>query len=218
MHRLIDLSCKPKKAFHLVRLNLDAKQDISWWLGCLDIFNGTCKFRCDLSLPSYVYATDACESGGGGFWMDDWFYVNWQEDIPELVGAHINQLELAAVVIALMRWGPTLAGTHVRIRSDNMATVAAVNKSTSRSPTLMPWVRELFWLGVKYDITLSCVHIPGVENYVADRISRLNCISDAMDARLILSNFSNSMVFCKDHMTYQAFICLQGCWTEALAI
>jgi hypothetical protein len=58
----------------------------------------------------------------------------------------------------------------VRIRSDNVATVSALTSSTSRSVNMMPWVREIFWLGVRFDITITSRHIPGIENMMADRI------------------------------------------------
>jgi hypothetical protein len=101
MRRLIDLSCKPKESFHYVRLSVDAKQDLSWWIKCLSFFNGTCRFRCDIPLPNYCFSTDACSTGAGGFFGDDWYHVNWVLDCPELVGHHINELELVAVLIAL---------------------------------------------------------------------------------------------------------------------
>jgi hypothetical protein len=212
MRRLIDLSCKPRESFHYVRLNMAAKQDLSWWIECLSLFNGTCKFRCDVPLPNYCFSTDACLTGGGAFFGADWFHVNWLMDCPELHGRHINELELATVVIALLRWGPQLEGSHVRVRSDNMATVAALNNSTSRGASLMPWVRELFWLGVRYDITITSSFIPGVENLLADRLSRLDSLNAAADARVILADFSNREVMCKTHITYPTFLYLQSVW------
>jgi hypothetical protein len=181
-----------------------------------ELFHGNCPFKCDIPSPAHFLVTDACESGGGGFYLNDWFYENWLIDYPEKVGAHINELELFTVVLALRRWGPHLAGEHVRIRSDNSATVAALNKTTSRSATLMVYIREIFWLAVANNITISCVHIPGRVNYVADRISRLNEFSLAMDARLLLANFSPAVVTVKHHMSWSAFVYLQELWTQSL--
>ena len=216
MRRLIDLSCVPKQPYHFVRLGSEAKLDLSWWIKGLALFHGSCGFKCDLPLPRFCFATDACPTGGGGFLGTDWFYVNWELDCPELVGSHINELELATVFIALSRWGSKLSGTHVRIRSDNMATVSALNKSTTRGPALMPWVREIFWLCVRYDITITSRHIPGIENILADRVSRLDSIREAMDARVILANFTGNLVFCNSHMTYLSFVSLQAKWIRDL--
>ena len=109
-----------------------------------------------------------------------------------------------------------LSGSHIRIRSDNIATMSAVNKSTSRSRALMPYIRCIFWLCVKFDVMLTCVYIPGSENLLSDRISRLNSVPEAMDARLLLSGFSPQLVFCNGHMSLSTFIYLQESWTLAL--
>jgi hypothetical protein len=197
-------------------LTREARLDLSWWIECFEIFHGSCAFKCDFPLPNYCFATDACPSGGGGFCGIDWFHVNWHLDYPEFEMSHINVLELLTVVVALKRWGPVLAGNHVRIRSDNTATVAALNKSTSRSSLLMPLVREIFWLCVEFDVALSCVYIPGKENILADRLSRMHNYEDAMDARLLLANFSDNLVMCVNQMSIKTFLYLQGIWTLGL--
>jgi hypothetical protein len=162
---------------------------LSWWMGCFEVFHGSCPFKCDVPLPSYHFATDACEEGGGGFLLTDWFYANWELDYPEMKGRHINELELFSVVLSLRRWGPSLTNCHVRVRSDNSATVAALNNTTSRSAALMPHVRDIFWLCVANNIHVTCVYIPGRVNYLADRVSRLTNFNSAMDACLLLANF-----------------------------
>ena len=96
-----------------------------------------------------------------------------------------------------------------------MATVAALNKSTSRSTALMPHIQEIFWLSVRYDLTISSVHIPGVVNILADRLSRLSSLSEAFDARLLLAGFSNSIVACRGHISSVSFLYLQEVWIQA---
>jgi hypothetical protein len=181
-------------------------------VGCFGIFNGTCGFRCDIPMPTFLFATDACETGGGGFLAHDWFYTAWVKDIPEVLNRNINELELLTVFLALKRWGPVSQHQHVCIRSDNMATVSALNKSTSRSVVLMPWVREIFWVSVEFDVTITSRHIPGIDNVLADRISRLDSMIEAREARLILANFSNAAVSCENHMSMESFVYLQEAW------
>jgi hypothetical protein len=172
----------------------------------------------DIPLPSYTFATDACESGGGAYFLSDWFYMSWVNDCPELIDCHITVLELYTVYLALSRWGEFLCNAHVCIRSDCMSAVAALNKSTSRSKNLMPIVREIFWLSVKFNITISSSHIAGKLNVLSDRISRLDNICAASDARLLLANFSWATVTCKDHMSIATFLWLQVAWRESLKI
>ena len=51
-------------------------------------------------------------------------------------------------MLSLIRWGELLAGSTVIIRSDNIYTVSALNKSTSWSTEIMLLVRQIFWLCV----------------------------------------------------------------------
>ena len=178
----------------------------------MESFHGSCHFSCDELLPTHCFASDASLVGGGAHYLSDWFYTNWERDYPRICGSHINELKLFTVVLALRCWGPELENQHVRVRSDNVVTVSALNKPTSRSPVLMPHVKEIFWLCVKYNVYLSCVHIPGVENLLADRISRLVELDKAFDARLLLANFSATFVTCIGHMSLDSFLYLQEAW------
>ena len=152
--------------------------------------------------------------GGAGHCGLDWFYVNWSIDFPLLPADNINLLELQSVMIAVRRWGHTWCGKHLRVVSDNVATVAAVNNSTSRSEQLMPIVRELFWSSVEHSFRLSAIHIPGKDNLLSDRLSRLHDSSAALDARYLLTLNNFDIVVCKNHLTWDAFVSLQSHWLE----
>jgi hypothetical protein len=213
---LLDLITKLKESHHHVRISIMAREDLLWWDKCFDHFHGKTPFSIDVPLPSFTFATDACERGGGAYFMNDWFYVSWSQDIPELCESHISVLELYTVYLSLKCWGPLLADSHVCVRSDSMSAVAALNKSTSRSKQLMPIVRENFWLSVRYNITVSSTHISGKLNVLSDRISRMDNLWSAMQARFILANFSPFFVVCKGHMTNIAFVWLQEEWIAHL--
>jgi hypothetical protein len=218
MRSLFNLLLKVRESYHYVRISAEARADLLWWIEGLDRFNGTCSFKCDIPAPLFSFATDACDLGGGGYLDGDWFFAAWLSDYPELAESHINEKELFAVVLALRRWGSALHRTHVRIRSDNSATIAALNKSTSRSVSLMPHIREIFWLCVYYDIAVTAVFIPGKFNTVADRISRLMSYADACDARLLLAGFTNALVVCSRNMSLTTFLLLQIIWTRTMRV
>jgi hypothetical protein len=57
-------------------------------------FNGTVLFKSPL--PSHALSTDACTTGGAGFFMGDWFYSNWELDNPGFESEHINVKEVFA--------------------------------------------------------------------------------------------------------------------------
>ena len=192
--------------------------DILWWDHALIQFHGFSPFINDIPLPSFAYASDACLSGGAPHFNSDWFYTSWRWDHPEIVDKHINVLELKTVLESAKRWGPLWSGLHILVRSDNSATVAAVNKGTSRSEELLSLVQEIFWLSVKYNFKLSARFIPGQANVLADRLSRLDSVAEAHEARLFLTNFSQEIVPCRSHMTPISFIYLQDCWNRACKV
>jgi hypothetical protein len=142
--------------------------------------------------------------------------VNWGVDCPSYAESHINVLELLTVKLAIQRWGEALRGTRFIVRTDNTATMAALNKGTSRSRGMMPIVRDIFWMSVKYDFQVFSVFLKGSENILADRISRLTDFECACHARQILAMFENCEVYCNGHMSIETYTMLQGRWTEVL--
>jgi hypothetical protein len=127
-------------------------------------------------------------------------------------------LELKTVLESAKHWGSCWLCMHVQVRSDNMATVAAINKGTSRSEDLLSVIQEMFWLSVKLNFRLTASHIPGKINILADRLSRLHLLPEAHEARLLLANFSQDIISCRSHMTPITFIYLQDCWNRACRV
>jgi hypothetical protein len=103
---------------HYVRLGQAARSDIQWWSEGLSRFHGDTPFPDDIPLPSSVFSTDACLSGGGGQFANDWFFVDWVSDFKDYVDCNINVLELKSVLLAVNRWGKLWGGKHVMVRSD----------------------------------------------------------------------------------------------------
>lgn len=167
-------------------------------------------------LPSTCFVTDACKVGSSAHFGTDWFFMSWANDFPAMFGCHINELDLFTAYLALHLWGSELCNRHVCVRSDNIATVAALNTLTSRSAKLMPFVHEIFWLSVKFNITVSIRHIPSKLNILSDRISCLNELTCTHDGHLILSGFSSCTVFLQfSSMTIDSFLWLKDKWTKA---
>jgi hypothetical protein len=186
VRNLINLLPLVKESYHYVRLSSAARSDIQWWLVALSKFHGQTPFGCDIPLPSFAFATDACLTGGGGHFASDWFHVNWALDVPSVVDCNINILELQTVLEAAKRWGSRWSGLHILVRSDNAATVAAVNRGTSRSVGMLSIIKQLFWLSVEFDFRLSAQHLPGRLNVLSDCLSRLDVFDSAVLAKSFL--------------------------------
>ena len=153
-------------------------------------------------------------NSGAGHYGADWFFVDWSIDFPEVDKTNINVLELKSVLIAAHRWAHLWHGKHLVVRSDNMSTVAAINNSTSRSPNLLPFIQELFWLSITMNFKLSASFIPGKLNILSDRLLRLHETRAACEAQALLNNFSYEIILCKSHTSYDTFLCLQENWSR----
>ena len=126
---------------------------------------------------------------------------------------HINVLELKTVEVAMKIWGPHLRGKHIIVRSDNSATVSALNKGSSRSEEMLSIVQNLFWLSVEFDFKLTSKHIPGRLNFLSDYISRMHDADSALKAQAMLCPYTDKLE-CSGHMSYSTFLHLQECWRE----
>ena len=66
--------------------------------------------------PVYV---DDCNTGAGFVFANDWGYINWDCDWPDVSHLHINFKEVMAIVAAAHRWGNQWANANVIILTDS---------------------------------------------------------------------------------------------------
>ena len=101
-----------KKPYHRKRVTDTMRQDISWWINFMNHFNGKTYFVTSEPTATAEFSTDASLVGScREHFFDDWFYVHWQSDFPDLHTRHINELKLFTVLLALRRWGAQLFNT-----------------------------------------------------------------------------------------------------------
>ncbi len=172
LRRILDIIAPLKHKSHKAILTADFHQDIAWWLSFLGTFNGVSCLPHEA--PSFHVLTDASSIGAGYSCGHDWAYTNWQADIPPMTHRHINEKEVAAIVLAALRWAGCWRGGRVLVHTDNIVAKHAINTGTSRSPCIMQWTRLLFWLCASFDITIEAIHVPGHFHHLPDAISRLH--------------------------------------------
>ena len=126
------------------------------------------------SLTRAVKWHDTCSEAAGGSFGFDWFYFNWNQDLPAASAFHINGKEVLADVLAAQRWAPFWQNKCVILYSDKSVTVACLNKGTSQNPVAMKCLRHLFWLSAAYNFHITSRHVPGIRNIAADSASRLH--------------------------------------------
>lgn len=124
------------------------------------------------SVPSRreVVHTDASLRGWGATWQGRSVQGTWSDHLQR---CHINVLEMRAVELALHRFLPCLAGRHVLVRSDNTSVVYHLNhQGGTRSVELLRLSTRILTWAAAHLASLKAAHIPGVQNVLADVLSR----------------------------------------------
>ena len=172
LRRLLDLAHSAQRLHHHVHITSDALLDIQWWLD----FGSNWIVKAFFVDPQWTPAshlhifTDASSTlGYGAYWNGAWFSHQW----PEHLQHHsIEWKELYAIVMACEAWGSHWSRTHILFHCDNKAVVQIWDTGLSRSSQLMSLVRSLFFIAAKHN-TVMIRHIPGLDNSIADALSRL---------------------------------------------
>ena len=108
--------------------------------------------------PASFFSIDSLLLDGFDFYFDlFWMAGHWKP----------------AILLAARRWGPTWVNKRVCVETDNTQAMSFINKGTCKNPIAMTWLREIFWLSVRYNFHLRSRHLPGKFNHNADRLSRL---------------------------------------------
>ena len=166
--------------------------------------------------PESIY-TDASKMGFGACLEHDWIACTWAsvedlhmatpEDHGHLVSPptldiydedNINELELWAVLSALIRWQSLFKGKSVNIFTDNMQVYHNILSGRSKNVTNVSWIREIFWQCALLNIFLIPNYVSTQENIVADTLSRLPYRSTRRDTERLLNDYK----LCCAHVIY----------------
>jgi hypothetical protein len=125
--------------------------------------------------PEFNLTSDASGAWGCGAWHgNQWFQIAWNSSTASL---NIAAKELIPIIVASAVWGLVWKGGRVLAHCDNAAVVEVVNRRSCRDPNLMQMLRCLFFFEAHYQFELSARHIAGIENGLADDLSRNNLAS-----------------------------------------
>jgi hypothetical protein len=80
--------------------------------------------------------------------------------------------ELLAVVACASTYGPLLAGQSLLFHVDNSTDVHIINRQGTRSKALAGLLRQLYSIALRYNLSIRAQHRPGVDNVLADFLSR----------------------------------------------
>lgn len=76
--------------------------------------------------------------------------------------------------MAAATWGEHWSTKRVLFLCDNEAVVAILRSGTSRSSDIMELVRSLHLCAATFNFYYSAKHVPGIDNSIADSLSRFN--------------------------------------------
>lgn len=174
-----------------IKLTQEFALDLSWWSGCLDIFNGVGSMISHHFGTGENLYTDSSKNGYGVLHDSDWLagYFNssmYPEGCHQLVEnhshwcnleldpeLHINVLELILIWMAVQRYGPLWTGQLINCFSDNTQVVNCINKGKSVNLVSMNMLRDIFWYSVYYNFHLVGRYIRGDLNFLPDLLSRI---------------------------------------------
>ena len=153
-----------------VVLDLECKSELKWWFRHLQDWNVKSLIS---PAPYLVITTDSSMMGWGALCNGTTTQGLWS---PSEKLDHINVLELKAAMFAVMAFAKNLSQIHIHLRLDNQASVAQINKlggGGGRSHRLFQ-ITKVFWdFCLSRQIIITTDHVPGVQNQIADRESRV---------------------------------------------
>ena len=124
--------------------------------------------------PDIILTSDASGAWGrGGYWGDKWIQLAW-EDTQRSPSINITVKELVPIVTAAAVWGREWQGKVLGCRCDNQAVVAVLHSHTSKEPDIMHLLHCSFFFEARFSFHITVSHIAGLENTLADDISRNN--------------------------------------------
>jgi len=172
MRRLYDATTRASKPYHHIQLSHECHLDLLWWSQLLKDWSGKSFFLdpTETSTPAIRIETDASGAiGYGAVYGDEWLTGVWQ---PHHLPLCITFKELYPICIACSTWGHRWHRKRICFHTDNEAVARVIGSGTSRCPSVMSLLRQLFFICAEGNFMVTAQHIPGVTNTLADALSR----------------------------------------------
>ncbi|XP_021365299.1 uncharacterized protein LOC110458068 [Mizuhopecten yessoensis] len=160
----------------------ECREDIQMWLMFLKNWNGISVFY-DVNWTSTddmeLYTDASSTIGFGAYYNGYWFAVAWLDFLLKEIRAVSEKavsmafMKLYPIVAAAVLWGESWQTKKILFHCDNIANVNIVNKGRSKSLHIMKLMRNLTWFAANNNFSFHAKHVPGVENNIADSLSRL---------------------------------------------
>eukprot|EP00741_Cyanophora_paradoxa_P000420 tig00000404_g411.t1 len=156
---------------HRARLHAGFHADLAWWRDLLQRLHGVRLIPTSdwQSAKVLRIQTDASNLGFGAVFGSSWTFGSW----PEGTTRSMPWRELMALVIAAATWGPSWQQQRIIFETDCKPVFHALSGGRISQPALAPLLRSLYRLSALHHFEFRAVHVPGLENALADPLSRL---------------------------------------------
>ena len=176
LQRMIILTRGVSEPHYHIKLNSSFRKDVTMWLLFLEHWNGTNIFLdvSSTSSPDFEFYTDASGSlGYGAFYHNLWFQGKWSLQFhSHNEQASIAWKELFPVYLACNVWGHLWSGKRILMWCDNGSVTHILNSKSSKISKIMDLVRKITVQTLIHNFTLNSKHVPGLNNVIADALSR----------------------------------------------
>lgn len=152
----------------ILRLNSACIADLQWWSDSFKSWNGRVIDKRPIDIQ---ITTDASSVGWGATLGTLEAAGSWTSAISH---KHSNYRELLTVLMALKSFAKHVKNKVVQILTDNVTTVAYVNKLGGSTSGLSQIATAIWTECFKLNVNLSAKHLAGRLNIHADRLSRIN--------------------------------------------
>ena len=146
-----------------------AQEELRWWRDHAHKHQGR-PWRAPTEFE-HTLLTDASGSGWGATLNLRHFLHGYWGPAERVLSS--NRREMLAVLQAVFGFQQQTKGSSLRIRSDNRSVVAALTLRSLRIPTMARLAKAVHTVAWAQGMTISADHIRGVDNGIADRLSRL---------------------------------------------
>lgn len=177
LRRVIDLAVRLDRCHNKgSRVTKEAAADLHWWLLFMEQWNGKALILDGRKILANQLTSDASDKAVGAVYHHEVIYLPLS---PQQIKWHINVKELFAFLVAIREWGSTFQRKHLKFiprlgaQLDSVTALTWINKGSSKSKPAMKILRELFWRSATQGFRVTCSHIPGKKNVIADAASRL---------------------------------------------
>ena len=163
------LGCRSKR----IRVSNDVKSDLMAWKFFInnDMFKPFRMLDSNIT-PSAHWWTDASGAHGfGAVFGSKWLYGSWNDTWWS--NQNIMLLELYPIWLSIKVWGHLVKDSCVLIHTDNQALVSVVTKRSSKLAMANALLRDISVDCMRFNIILQCTHVAGIDNSIADMLSRL---------------------------------------------